>query len=53
MVEMGAMVAESEEENGGPQWGDRAAVLTSCAFSTIRMLHSPGMRNPNMLNVFT
>lgn len=53
MAEIGAMVAESEEENGGPQWGHRAGVLTSYAFSTIRMLHSPGMRNPNMLNVFT
>lgn len=51
MVEMGATIAESEEENGGPWWKDRAGVLTSYAFSTIRMLYSPGMRKIQICSI--
>ena len=40
------MVVHSRKE-------DKAGVLTSFAFSTTKILYSPGLGNPNMLNMFT
>lgn len=49
----GKELGESEEENGGPQWEDKARVIISFAFSITKILYSSGLRNLNMLTIFT
>lgn len=43
---------ESERENRGPQWDDKADVITSFLFSTTKILYSPGLRNADVLDMF-